>query len=126
MSTPFAPGVPWPSILRGETQIVDAEGTSLGHLSYEDGEGYVCADVAWGEARPVDPVPPKFWMPTLPWTVHAVWVATNASGQARYALDRRRRAFPWQGTPGEGADLPDRVPAGMLDLPPAERVPATR
>lgn len=117
MATPFAPGVPWPTILLGETQIVDAAGTSLGHLSAEDGEGYVCADVVWGDAKPLDPVPPKFWMPTLPWTVHAVWVATNASGRARYALDHRRRAFPWQGSAADGADLPDRVPAGMLELP---------
>jgi predicted amidohydrolase len=117
MATPFAPGVPWPTILLGETQIVDAAGTSLAHLSYADGEGYVAADVEWAEPRPVNPVPPRFWMPVLPWTVHAVWVATNASGRARYALDHRRRAFPWQGTAAEGADLPDRVPPGMLPLP---------
>jgi predicted amidohydrolase len=117
MATPFAPGVPWPTILLGETQIVDAAGTSLAHLSYADGEGYVAADVEWAEPRPVNPVPPRFWMPVLPWTVHAVWVATNASGRARYALDHRRRAFPWQGTVAEGADLPDRVPPGMLPLP---------
>lgn len=120
MSTPFAPGVPWPTILLGETQIVDATGASLAHLAYEDGEGYVCADVAWEQARPLDPVPPKFWMPTLPWTVHAVWVSTNASGRARYGLDHRRGLFPWQGTPAEGKDLPDRVPAGMLPLPGAQ------
>lgn len=128
MATPFAPGITWPTVLLGETQIVDAAGASLGHLSYEDGEGYVCADVAWNTATPVDPVPPKFWMPTLPWTVHAVWVATNASGRARYAVDHRRRAFPWQGGPADGADLPDHVPPGMLDPPqsPSERAPATR
>lgn len=57
-------------------------------------------------------------MPTLPWTVHAVWYATNASGRARYTADHRRRAFLWQGTAADGADLPDRVPAGTLDLPP--------
>jgi predicted amidohydrolase len=117
MRTPFAPGVPWPTVLIGETQICDAAGTALARLSTADGEGYVCADVAWEDAEPVDPLPPRFWMPTLPWTVHAVWYATNASGRARYALDHRRRAMPWQGTAAEGADLPDRVPAGMLDLP---------
>ena len=81
----------------------------------------MCADVAWADAvaEPVNPVPPKFWMPVLPWTVHAVWYATNASGRLRYALDHRRGAFPWQGTAAEGADLPDRVPAG--DARPAHR-----
>lgn len=116
MRTPFAPGVPWPTIMIGETQICDAQGTTLASLTSDDGEGWVAADVAWGDsvAEPADPVPPTFWMPTLPWTVHAVWYATNAMGRTRYAIDHRRRAMPWQGTAAEGSDLPDRVPAGML------------
>jgi predicted amidohydrolase len=115
MSTPFAPGVPWPTIMLGETQIVDATGASLGRLSYADGEGYIAADVSWGEPAPTNRVPPRFWMPVLPWTVHTVWVATNASGRARYALDRKRKMFPWQWDPAAARDLPDRVPPGMLD-----------
>lgn len=115
MSTPFAPGVPWPTILLGETQIVDAKGTSLAHLSYADGEGYICAEVNWGDPEPTNPVPPRFWMPVLPWTVHAVWYACNSSGRARYALDRKGKRFPWQYDPDLGRDLPDRVPPGMLD-----------
>jgi hypothetical protein len=99
----------------GETQIVDATGASLGRLSYDDGEGYIAADVSWGEPAPTNRVPPRFWMPVLPWTVHTVWVATNASGRARYALDRKRKMFPWQWDPAAARDLPDRVPPGMLD-----------
>ncbi len=129
MRTPFAPGVPWPTVLVGETQICDAAGTTLARLTTADGEGYVCADIPWTDAgEPADPLPTRFWLPTLPWTVHAVWVATNASGRARYALDHRRGAMPWQGTAAEGLDLPDRVPPGMMPAPAAagegERAPA--
>lgn len=115
MSTPFAPGVPWPTIMLGETHIVDGAGTTLAHMEYADGEGYIAADIRWADPVPINPVPPRFWMPVLPWTVHTVWVATNASGRARYAATRRRRGFPWQYTMAEHMDLPDRVPPGMLD-----------
>jgi hypothetical protein len=114
MRTPFMGPVPWPTIMLGETQICDARGATLAHMAFEDGEGYVCADVEWGEARPTNPVPPRFWMPVLPWTVHAVWYACNASGRAGYELRKRRGGFPWQAAPP--ADLPDCAPAGMLDL----------
>jgi predicted amidohydrolase len=112
MRTPFAPPVPWPTVMLGETQICDADGVTLAHLSYADGEGYVCADVEWAPARPSNPVPPRFWMPVLPWTVQAVWYSANASGRLGYAWRKRRGGFPWQG--GEEHDLPDCVPAGML------------
>lgn len=118
MKTPFAPFVDWPTILLGETQICDAAGTRIASLSYADGEGYVCADLDWsGAATPVDPVPPRFWMPVLPWTVHAVWYTTNAAGRASYALRKARGRHPWQATDATAHDLPDRVPAGMLDFP---------
>jgi predicted amidohydrolase len=114
MRTPFASALAWPTILIGETQICDHAGVTLGRLSYEDGEGYICADVEWGEARPQNPVPPRFWMPVLPWTVHAVWVACNASGRAGYELRKRRGEHWWQGQ--DLGDLPDHVPAGMMPL----------
>lgn len=118
MRTPFASFVDWPTILLGETQICDAAGTTLARLSYEDGEGYVCADVDWsGTAVPENPVPPRFWMPVLPWTVHAVWYACNASGRASYELRKRRGRHWWQQDGREHPDLPDHVPAGMLRDP---------
>ncbi len=116
MRTPFASAVGWPTILLGETQICDAAGTTLAHLSYEDGEGYVCADIAWADpGEPVNPVPPRFWMPTLPWTVHAVWYTTNAGGRASYALRKRRGEHPWQQAGWPAHDLPDHAPAGMFE-----------
>lgn len=125
MRTPFASFVDWPTILLGETQICDAAGTTLARLSYEDGEGYVCADVDWsGTAVPENPVPPRFWMPVLPWTVHAVWYACNASGRASYELRKRRGGHWWQQDGREHADLPDHVPAGMLPDPVEPPAPA--
>jgi hypothetical protein len=119
MRSPFLPGVPWPTIMLGGTQITDAFGTSLGYMAYEDGEGYICADVAWGDPQPTAPVPDRFWLPVLPWSVHAVWVSTNASGRLRYGLRKRRGGNPWQ--QGQAADvsvdLPPTVPAGMLGDP---------
>jgi hypothetical protein len=119
MRAPFLPGVGWPTIMVGGTQITDARGTSLGYMPYEDGEGYICADIPWGDPSPSVPVPNRFWLPVLPWSVHAVWVSTNASGRLRYRLRKARRGNPWQ----RGAeydpsfDLPPDMPAGMLDDP---------
>ena len=85
-------------------------------MSYEDGEGYLCADVDWGEPTPTAPVPERFWLPVLPFSVHAVWVSTNASGRLRYRLRKLRRGNPWQR--GDLTfDLPSDVPAGVLSEP---------
>lgn len=119
MKSPFLPGVSWPTIMVGATQITDAFGTRLGYMPYEDGEGYVCADIEWGEPQPTAPVPDRFWMPVLPVSVHAVWASTNASGRLRYRARKWRRANPWQRDPGydPSADLPATVPAGVLGDP---------
>jgi hypothetical protein len=119
MRTPFLPGVPWPSITLGGTQITDAFGTSLGYLPYEAGEGYICADVDWSDPQPTAPLPTRYWMPVLPWTVHTVWATTNRSGRLRYALRKARRGNPWQreAAVDRSADFPPMVPAGMLDDP---------
>ena len=115
MQTPFAPRIPWPTILLGETQITDERGTILQRLTYEDGEGYVAADVAWREPVPLDPVPPRFWMTTIPLSVQAIWHVENTRGRALYTARHRRGAHPFQRDPAYGRDLPDHVPAA--DLP---------
>jgi predicted amidohydrolase len=117
MRTPMAGPIPWPTILVGETQITDADGAILARLAYEDGEGYVAADVAWDEPRPRDPVPPGFWMATVPVSLHVVWHAGNAHGAAKYRAMKALRRHPWQHAPGYGEDLPDRVAPEMA--PPA-------
>ena len=95
METPFARAVRWPTIFVGETIIAARDGTILERLSYADGEGYVCADLPWEEAAPLDPVPPRFWMTTLPCSTQAVWLACNAAGRASYLARKRGGALPW-------------------------------
>lgn len=107
--TPLAPYVPWPTIMVGETQITDAQGRILERLSYADGEGYLAADLELGEPRPLDPLPPGFWMTTVPASLHAVWHLTNATGRLKYEAQRRLGRLPWQRDPGYGHDLPGRV-----------------
>ena len=46
MQTPMMPGVPWPTIMLGETMITDETGTILERLAYEDGEGWVAPTCA--------------------------------------------------------------------------------
>ena len=114
METPFAPRIPWPTILLGETQITDERGAILQRLGYEDGEGYVAADVAWRDPVPLDPVPPRFWMTTIPLSVQAIWHIENTRGRALYRLRHARGAHPFQHDPAYGSDLPDHLPAAEL------------
>jgi hypothetical protein len=120
MATPMVPGLRWRSHMIGQTQITDADGNRLAYLGREDGEGYVCADVAL-EAAPVprDRLPGTFWNSTFPVSAHLVWYAGNAYGRAEYRLRSLRGRHRW----APGTDLPDHVPAGMLPDPPGE--PAT-
>jgi hypothetical protein len=111
MQTPLMPGVPWPTIMLGETIITDAEGAIVDRLAYSDGEGWICADVRWGEPQPLDPVPQRFWMTTLPLSVQAIWHVANAHGRSKYLAMRALGSHPWQDDPAYGRDLPDDVPA---------------
>ncbi|MGE4424883.1 MAG: carbon-nitrogen hydrolase family protein [Solirubrobacteraceae bacterium] len=110
MRTPMVNAIPWPTIMVGETQITDADGVILGRLAYEDGEGWIAADLDLAPPVPRDPLPGSFWTTSLPASVHAVWHLTNTHGRAAYALRRARGVHPWQQDPGYGADLPARVP----------------
>jgi predicted amidohydrolase len=113
--SPLMPGVPWRTLLVGETQIVDADGRVQARLSYDDGEGYVAATVSALPASPLDPVPSGFWMTAVPATLHAVWHLHNAHGRVKYQITKRRGAFPWQSlTPG---DLPNYVPGESTPTP---------
>jgi predicted amidohydrolase len=109
METPLVPGLRWPSLCVGETQICDADGVTLARLSYEDGEGYVAADVTLAEPVPRDPLPAGFWNSLLPVSVHVVWQVGNLHGRAKYEAMKRLGLHEWQ----PGADLPDHVPASQ-------------
>jgi hypothetical protein len=97
METMMVPGLPWPSICVGETTICDADGVVLERLSYEDGEGWICAEVdTTAEPRPRDPMPPGFWNSLLPISVHAVWQVGNAHGRVKYEAMKALRRHSWQ------------------------------
>ena len=106
MQTPMMPAVAWPTVLLGETQITDENGTILERMAYEDGEGYVAADVRWGDPQPLDAVPPRFWMTTLPLSVQLIWHVANAHGRSKYLAMKALHQHPWQTDAGYGLDLP--------------------
>jgi predicted amidohydrolase len=112
MQTPLVPGLKWPSRMIGETQICNADGARLAHMTYEDGEGYVAAEVELAEPRPRDPAPGTFWNSTFPLSAHLVWYAGNAHGRLKYNAMTRLGMHRWE----PGPDVADHVPAA--DAPP--------
>jgi predicted amidohydrolase len=116
--TPLGPGIPWRTVMVGESQVCDRDGTILARLSLEDGEGHVAADVELGPPRPLDPVGERYWIPQMSLTTHAAWHGMNAHGALNYRLRHRRRGFPWQAWPA--GDLPDAIaPSPASDVPAA-------
>ena len=105
--TPLIPGVPWPTIFVGESQVVERDGTILAKLDYDDGEGYVAASVGLGSATPLDPIPSGFWMAPHSASMGLVWHLHNRFGRLNYAANKRRGRFPWQAQPA--TDLPNYV-----------------
>lgn len=108
--TPLAPGLSWPTVMVGQTQICDRDGTILAHLSLEDGEGHVSADVAIAPATPLDPIADRLWVQDFSLLTKAAWYGMNAHGSARYRLRHARKGFGWQSWPS--GDLPDEIPPG--------------
>jgi predicted amidohydrolase len=105
--TVLAPGVPWRTEAIGETQIVERDGTILGRLTYEDGEGYIAADVRLAEPEPLDPLPDRFWIPVMPASIRVLWQPVCWHGRIRYHGMKALRRHQWQDMPA--GDLPDRV-----------------
>ena len=107
MSTPLVPGLRWPTVCVGRRGICDADGVTLGRLSFEDGEGWIAADVDIDvEPAPRDPMPTGFWKLAAADPVHAVWHVGNVHGRVKYeAIEAPRHARV-----GAGPDLPARVP----------------
>ena len=68
-----------------------------------------------GAAEPLDPVPPRFWMTTLPLSVQLIWHVANTHGRAKYLAMKALHRHPWQSDPAYGRDLPDDVPANAAE-----------
>jgi predicted amidohydrolase len=119
--TPMLPGVPYPTQLVGESQIVERDGRVLARLSASDGAGHVAADVRLAEPEPLDPLPSSFWLPVLPATMHLAWLAQGFHGRRRYRQRRRAGGFPWQEWPRHQL-LPYNPPDGPPETHPERQV----
>jgi predicted amidohydrolase len=107
--TPLMPGVAWSTVMIGESQICDRDGSILARLTLEQGEGHVAADIDVTAApAPADEILDRFWIPEMSLMTKAAWHWMNATGALFYTLRHRRRGFPWQALPP--VDLPDEVP----------------
>ncbi len=89
---PLVPGFPYRSHFLGETQIVDATGGVLARMRYEDGEGFVTAEIRPGPVEPAETVPEDFWIPEFPPAFRALWHLQNLHGRCYHRL----RTRPWR------------------------------
>jgi predicted amidohydrolase len=94
---PGMPGVPYPTIMTGESQIVRPDGQVLARLTYDDGEGIIAATVTVGAPQPINDIPSSFWMRPNTFVMNAFWHYMKAHGRARFRYDLMMRRFPWQG-----------------------------
>jgi len=82
---PMVPGFPYKSHLLGETQIVDGKGAILARMAYEEGEGFILAEVDIGKKfEPLEPIPDRFWIPDLPVQFRLIWAYQNWHGKRYY------------------------------------------
>jgi predicted amidohydrolase len=105
---PLTP-IPWRTVMIGDTQICEADGTVLARLPMEDGEGHIAADVHVGSVAPLDELADRFWIPAMTVSTHvAAWHVMNNVGRVDYRLKKLARRHAWQSWPG--GDLPDELP----------------
>lgn len=107
--TPFVPGLSWPTVMVGGSQITDRDGTILASLSLQDGEGHVSADVEIAPATPLDPIEDRLWIQDFTFLTNVAWYGMNAHGNVRYRIRHARKQFGWQAWPS--GDLPDEIAA---------------
>lgn len=110
--TPLIPGLAWPTVMLGESQICSPDGTILARLKLEDGEGHVAADVEIPAApEPRSAIQERFWIPDMSPTTKLSWHWMNTAGYLSYTLRHARRGFRWQAHPP--TDLPDEILCGQ-------------
>ncbi|HET6459185.1 MAG TPA: hypothetical protein VFG29_00210, partial [Syntrophales bacterium] len=88
--TPGNESMPYPSRYLGEAQITDGRGKVLAHMTYEDGEGVITADITPGQvAGALEPIPEGFWIREIPPGATRAWEYLNPFGQKYYATTFR-------------------------------------
>ncbi|MEB3371372.1 carbon-nitrogen hydrolase family protein [Saccharopolyspora mangrovi] len=112
---PGLPGVPYPTIMTGESQIVSSDGHVLARMTYADGEGSVAATVDVGPPKPVNDIASSFWLRPNTFAIHAFWHYLKLHGRARFQYDLLMRRFPWQVR--EHSDLPGYNPGDSKTEP---------
>ena len=112
--TPAMPGIPWNTIMTGETQIAERDGTILARMTYDDGEGSCAAEVKIAEPAPVDPIPSGFWVRPQCFSIHFVWHYMKNHGRLRYPIDKALGRFPWQEWPDH--DIANHNPGTVVDV----------
>lgn len=79
------PNVPYKSYYLGDTQIVDGSGKILAHLSREEGEGVIMAEIDLTQKwTPSESIPDGFWIPKLPPQLLQTWQFQNKLGEDYY------------------------------------------
>jgi predicted amidohydrolase len=119
--TPLGPGLPWPTVMIGESQICDRDGTILARLTLEDGEGHVGADVELRAPEPLDPIRDRFWIPDMTLFSQAAWHGLNLHGKVHYTVRHALGRFPWQRWPA--GDLPDEIEPSVPEQSPVATSP---
>ena len=88
---PLLPGFPYQSYFLGETQIVDGAGNQLAHMGWEDGDGFIMADIDVGRKHPPsENIPESFWIPDLPLQFRLIWAYQNWHGKRYYKKKTRQ------------------------------------
>jgi len=106
--TPLAPRLNWPTVMLGESQVCDRDGTILARLTLEDGEGHVAADVDIGSPpAPSEELRERFWIPQMSLLTKFAWHSMNTHGALSYRIRHARGRFPWQQWPA--VDVPDDI-----------------
>jgi predicted amidohydrolase len=105
--TPLVPGLSWPTVMVGGSQICERDGTILASLSLEDGEGHVAADVKIAPPTPLDAIGDRLWIQDFSLLTNAAWYGMNAHGAVGYKLRKATHRFPWLQWPS--GDLPDEI-----------------
>lgn len=81
---PMLPGLSGRVEMVGETQICERDGTILGRLSYDDGEGHIAANIEIGDPTPLDRIEDRYWIPEMTPLIRATWDLSNIQGAASY------------------------------------------